>query len=323
MEDSTGSRVDDASRRPQDSSSATRRVAGSPSGPARTGGRAAHDAQATDETIKYAARTWAQVRAKEFEREGPPVHRARHRHRVRPLSTATRSWPTTPTWPTCSSSEDGALWFLRRADRPEVRSRVMGTMGAMQRCGHKAAARHPGRGHRDVRGGLPRLPVGHLGTGGTGRRSRPGTSRSARRSRHRRRPAPCRELLWQTVPTFGGGPFGGASSGPVTTANGVVFGCALDPQGHMYALNGATGAILWTFCQWRLLPVGRRHLRGPAVLGVGLLVLRHAEQQALLVRLARLAPRGHFGRLSPAAPPAGALLRCWRDSRLAWGSVSE
>jgi len=55
------------------------------------------------------------------------------------------------------------------------------------------------------------------------------------------------QLLWQTVPPFGGTPFGGASSGPVTTANGVVFGCALDAQGHMYALNGATGAVLWTF----------------------------------------------------------------------------
>jgi len=55
------------------------------------------------------------------------------------------------------------------------------------------------------------------------------------------------QLLWQTVPTFGGVPFGGNSSGPVTTANGVVFGCGLDPQGHMYALDGATGAILWTF----------------------------------------------------------------------------
>src|SRR4051794_1689607 len=55
------------------------------------------------------------------------------------------------------------------------------------------------------------------------------------------------QLLWQTVPTFGGVPFGGSSSGPVTTANGVVFGCGLDPQGHMYALDGATGSILWTF----------------------------------------------------------------------------
>lgn len=50
------------------------------------------------------------------------------------------------------------------------------------------------------------------------------------------------ELLWQTVP-----PFGGSTSGPVTTANGVVFGCALDATGHMYALNAATGAVLWQF----------------------------------------------------------------------------
>ena len=55
------------------------------------------------------------------------------------------------------------------------------------------------------------------------------------------------QVLWQTVPTFGGSPFGGASAGPVTTANGVVFGCALDALGHMYALNGSNGAILWTF----------------------------------------------------------------------------
>lgn len=67
------------------------------------------------------------------------------------------------------------------------------------------------------------------------------------------------ELLWQTVPTFGGTPFGGGPSGPVTTANGVVFGCALDPQGHMYALNGATGDILWTF------PSGGSCLSGAAI----------------------------------------------------------
>lgn len=41
--------------------------------------------------------------------------------------------------------------------------------------------------------------------------------------------------------------FGRRRSGPVTTANGVVFGCTLDSQGHMYALDGATGAILWSF----------------------------------------------------------------------------
>jgi polyvinyl alcohol dehydrogenase (cytochrome) len=54
------------------------------------------------------------------------------------------------------------------------------------------------------------------------------------------------QLLWQT-PNEGGSAFGGGSSGPVTTANGVVFGCTLDAQGHMYALNGATGQILWSF----------------------------------------------------------------------------
>ena len=37
----------------------------------------------------------------------------------------------------------------------------------------------------------------------------------------------------------------GDTSGPVTTANGVVFGCSM--EGHMYALNGETGAELWSF----------------------------------------------------------------------------
>jgi polyvinyl alcohol dehydrogenase (cytochrome) len=49
-------------------------------------------------------------------------------------------------------------------------------------------------------------------------------------------------MLWQHTPSHGGG-----TSGPVTTANGVVYGCSLDPLGHMYALNGATGAELWSF----------------------------------------------------------------------------
>lgn len=53
-------------------------------------------------------------------------------------------------------------------------------------------------------------------------------------------------LLWQTVPPHGGYVAGG-TSGPATTANGVVFGCSLDPQGYMYALDGATGAVLWEF----------------------------------------------------------------------------
>jgi len=50
------------------------------------------------------------------------------------------------------------------------------------------------------------------------------------------------QVLWQTSPSHGG-----EASGPTTTANGVVFGCTLDPEGYMYALDGATGEILWSF----------------------------------------------------------------------------
>jgi polyvinyl alcohol dehydrogenase (cytochrome) len=50
------------------------------------------------------------------------------------------------------------------------------------------------------------------------------------------------QVLWQLAP-----PHGGGASGPVTTANGIVFGCSLDAMGYMYALDGATGAVLWSF----------------------------------------------------------------------------
>jgi polyvinyl alcohol dehydrogenase (cytochrome) len=50
------------------------------------------------------------------------------------------------------------------------------------------------------------------------------------------------KMLWETRP-----PDGGSTSGPVTTANGVVFGCSLDPEGHMYALDAASGHVLWSF----------------------------------------------------------------------------
>jgi polyvinyl alcohol dehydrogenase (cytochrome) len=45
----------------------------------------------------------------------------------------------------------------------------------------------------------------------------------------------------------------------VTTANGVVFGCSLDPSGYMYALDGATGKLLWEF------PAGGSCLSGAAI----------------------------------------------------------
>lgn len=55
------------------------------------------------------------------------------------------------------------------------------------------------------------------------------------------------ELLWQVPTPEAAAGFGGTSSGPVTSANGVVFGCTLDATGHMYALDAATGAELWSY----------------------------------------------------------------------------
>jgi polyvinyl alcohol dehydrogenase (cytochrome) len=55
-------------------------------------------------------------------------------------------------------------------------------------------------------------------------------------------------LIWQqTTPSGRTGGLLGTTSGPVTTANGVVFGCSLDALGYMYALDAATGTILWEY----------------------------------------------------------------------------
>jgi len=50
------------------------------------------------------------------------------------------------------------------------------------------------------------------------------------------------EIMWQTPD-----PLGAVNQGPVTVANGVVFACSMDVGGHMYAMDAATGAVLWGF----------------------------------------------------------------------------
>lgn len=50
------------------------------------------------------------------------------------------------------------------------------------------------------------------------------------------------KILWQTPD-----PLGAIDPGAVSSANGVVYACSMDPQGHMYALDGSTGAIKWSF----------------------------------------------------------------------------
>ncbi|NCT84325.1 MAG: PQQ-binding-like beta-propeller repeat protein [Comamonadaceae bacterium] len=67
------------------------------------------------------------------------------------------------------------------------------------------------------------------------------------------------QMLWQTIDPLAPGGFGGGPAGPVTTANGVVYGCSLDASGRMYALNGATGAVLWSY------PSGGSCLSGAAI----------------------------------------------------------
>lgn len=60
------------------------------------------------------------------------------------------------------------------------------------------------------------------------------------------------KILWQTPDPMGiaGGanPNGAFDPGYVSLADGVVFGCSLEPtQGSMYAMDAATGNILWSF----------------------------------------------------------------------------
>jgi polyvinyl alcohol dehydrogenase (cytochrome) len=71
-------------------------------------------------------------------------------------------------------------------------------------------------------------------------------------------------ILWQTTPTMGGG-----TSGPVTTANGVVFGCSLDALGHMYALDASNGAVLWRFASGGSCLSGAAISRGEVFWGSG------------------------------------------------------
>ena len=49
-------------------------------------------------------------------------------------------------------------------------------------------------------------------------------------------------IEWQTAD-----PFSAQDMGPPSVANGVVYVCSFDPQGHMFALNAGSGQILFSF----------------------------------------------------------------------------
>ena len=71
-------------------------------------------------------------------------------------------------------------------------------------------------------------------------------------------------MLWKTFDPGVGfeaafGVYGESAQGPVSTANGVVYACSLEPAGNMIAMNAATGAIKWQF------PSGSSCLGGAAI----------------------------------------------------------
>lgn len=72
-------------------------------------------------------------------------------------------------------------------------------------------------------------------------------------------------MLWQTPDPV----VGGSDVAPVTTANGVVFGCSIDPQGHMYALDARTGVVLWTFASGGSCNAGAAVANGTVYWGSG------------------------------------------------------
>ena len=72
------------------------------------------------------------------------------------------------------------------------------------------------------------------------------------------------EILWQAGPSEGGD-----TSGPVTVANGVMFSCSLDPLGHMYAIDAATGEELWKFASGGSCLSGAAISRGMVYWGSG------------------------------------------------------
>ena len=77
------------------------------------------------------------------------------------------------------------------------------------------------------------------------------------------------EVLWQKTPPNFDVSGWGETSGPVTTANGVVFSCSVGPVGYMYALDGATGDVLWSFASGGSCLSGAAISRGEVFWGSG------------------------------------------------------
>lgn len=81
-------------------------------------------------------------------------------------------------------------------------------------------------------------------------------------------------VLWTTNDPGPGsqattGNFGFSAQGPVSVANGVAYACSLDPAGHMYAMNAATGKILWSYASGGSCASGAAIVDGTVYWGTG------------------------------------------------------
>nr|MBA3913884.1 PQQ-binding-like beta-propeller repeat protein [Terriglobales bacterium] len=63
------------------------------------------------------------------------------------------------------------------------------------------------------------------------------------------------KILWQTADPISGT----KDEGAVSVANGIVYAPSYDAAGHAYALNSATGAVLWSY------PTGGSIIDGPSI----------------------------------------------------------
>jgi polyvinyl alcohol dehydrogenase (cytochrome) len=72
------------------------------------------------------------------------------------------------------------------------------------------------------------------------------------------------EILWQTA-----NPSGTPAGAPASVANGVMYVCSGDPSGYMYALDAATGAVLWSFASGGTCGGGASIAKGAVYWGSG------------------------------------------------------
>jgi polyvinyl alcohol dehydrogenase (cytochrome) len=78
------------------------------------------------------------------------------------------------------------------------------------------------------------------------------------------------KILWQvTNPAMTAPLMGGSVNGPTTVINGVVFVGSMDRKGMMYALDAASGNILWSFMSGASVYSGPAVVNGVVYWGVG------------------------------------------------------